>query len=200
MKPADSIALINGREWTKIGHWKTTTIIDDIAGRACLEARYFEPFGLIDCRLTLLGVHDDWFFLKSEFDSLHDFYLSQIRRDINYLSRTAEALDQISYEVEKEVNQAIALNELFEALKRVESLGVAIVPLDLAIESYIKEEGYDEAILEHVFPIRRALMIEERVDFLKMKLEAHSGTDAASHSRKHSETYGWMKKIGRAHV
>ncbi len=186
------IKKINNQSWTKTGHWQSTIIVNELAN-ASLSKKYLAPLKIPFAIRETMGINDDYFISEFDFKRLHDFYFKNIEQDFGYLDFVSRSLDDVSESVKKNLDGITNLKDFFHELKRVESLGVAIVPLDGAIEDYLRSGNYDQKISEYVFPIRKACVIQERIDLLSIRLNQPEDSDAKIES--HTQKYGWMKNV-----
>lgn len=67
--------------------------------------------------------------------------------------------------------------------------------LDVAIEEFLNNPGFPSDISRYVYPIRRAYMIRERMDLLRIKSAVCAGESISEQLRKHASKYGWMSSV-----
>lgn len=193
MKIEEVIGFVDGNKWVKMGSWECT-IFGDSGFLSVLNQKNLSSVKIPFSINELLAVKDDYFFLKKDWDALFDLFYDEINKDVDYLDLFSRELNRVAEDALAKLEKAETIEEFFSALEVDFALGIAMHPLDSAIERYLIEHNYDKNIAQYVFPIKKSYMIKERIDLLKIKIKEQN-EEVDQDLKKHAETYGWMNTI-----
>jgi len=193
MNEKEIINFVNNNEWEKMGNWKNSILSFELS-LASIVSKYLIKIKMDFNIKKFLAAGYDLYYSKEDYEEIVNIFYNKISEDSGYLEFLYKKLDEISYKTLKEIEDAKDIKKFFSAVSNVTSLGCAMVPLDEAIEKFLKEKDFDLKITHYIYPKRKAEVILEKIDLLKIKVKSEEN-DVSKDLEEHAKRYGWMNTV-----